>query len=60
MMLVRWPEMTQKKPDGGKYSSRTISIRPDQAEAIVAWPRGQFSRVCQAAIDQEIARRRAE
>jgi hypothetical protein len=47
--------MTQKKPEGEKYLARTVSIRPDQAKAIEDWPKGQLSRICQAAIDQEIA-----
>ena len=47
--------MTQKKPLGEKYLSRAISIRPDQAAMIEDWAKGQRSRICQAAIDQQIA-----
>jgi len=47
--------MTQRKPAGEKYLAKTITIRPDQAKDIEEWPTGQLSRICRAAIDQEIA-----
>jgi len=47
--------MTQKKPEGEKYVLKRLTIPPEHAAIVERWPRGKFSRICQAVIAQAIA-----
>ena len=47
--------MTQAKPPGEKYVSRSFTLPPDRARAIAAWHTGRLTRVIREAIARELA-----